>query len=911
MFSVHKIKKLISALLVFIVSVSALQFQVSAATATVGFSDITGNSALATVTINLGANEYYDQAYLDISTQSDFRDIVSPLTITSYTGNVKQVPVTGLLPNTTYYARAQFYYGASQTYVAQAVTNFTTAASGADVSVYDLTVTSVLGAAAAVEAKYTAGSTVMLLGEQGIVYSSTDTNPVVGGANTQIAYNTYGSGGIIRAGILNLTTARYYIKAFVSYRDSAGATKYAYSPMYTHNASATSAGAPTVTTDTAYRSGNAIYAQGTVTNLGNSALTDYGFVYSNSNNTPTFENSPAIKGTFRTQNAIFEASVAIPNYTAGTYYFRAYAANAYGRAYGAVTAVNLAQQGAYVTLQSEDFVGSQSAQFTIYVPTQGVNTLIERGVVLSKATNPVNPTKPAIDGVNVIVVNADKNSGAGAIAGEISVTVENLEKNTEYYVRAYVKTNTGTYYSADEGRKIKTQNEDSIETLVATEITNTSATVGGRIPGIPDYTVRGRGVVYSAVNTMPDISNSLYAAHERNEPGEYTVSLTGLTPRTTYYVRAYYNTINGYTYGSVRTFVTEENSYATVNEIVDIGESTATVRATISNDIYYNVTERGAVYSSSQTVPTINNSDFRTADTTGSGNYEVKLINLSPNTKYYVRAYARTSQGYNYSLVKEFITSQDVLIKISYRTSDGTVIGSEDITCATGTVINAEDLKLPANYKLESTGFTHTVTGSDSFVVVVVPEVRAEAPYTEGVGNYSFAPNIPMTRLDVVKMVYNLMGEGKTYESALKLTDMPTDFSSANAVNFCTSRGIISGYEDNTFKPYNGITRAEFAVIINKAYALAPNNSVNVSLTDIGTHWGRTYITIAVQNNIISGYEDKTFKPDRQVTRAEAVTMTALASKRTLAPLGTAQFTDVAPTDWFYQFIMNAAIPSA
>jgi hypothetical protein len=368
--------------------------------------------------------------------------------------------------------------------------------------------------------------------------------------------------------------------------------------------------------------------------------------------------------------------------------------------------------------------------------------------------------------------------------------------------------------------------------------------------------------------------------------------------------------VAGYTYGNVRTFKTEDNIYLKINDIGSVIGGEATAKASVSGDRAGNVIERGFIYSNTITSPSVENSFNKQAITGGAGDFEVKLEGLAANSKYYVRAYARdTANKYYYSPVKEISTTGEVLIKISYRTSNGVVVGNEDIAAALGAVISAANLNVPAGYKL-SGAFNYPVVGNDSFIVDVEPDVEVERAYAKGAGNKMFMPNDTMIRLDVVKMIYNLLGDGKTYDSARRFSDMPiNDPEAVNAINFATSRGIISGYDDGTFGPYKGVTRAEMTVIINKALNLTPNNSVAVELTDISAHWGRTYITIAVQNGYIIGYEDKTFKPDRQVTRAEAVTMVANATKRSMEPLGTAQFTDVRPTDWFYRVIMNAAIP--
>jgi len=84
--------------------------------------------------------------------------------------------------------------------------------------------------------------------------------------------------------------------------------------------------------------------------------------------------------------------------------------------------------------------------------------------------------------------------------------------------------------------------------------------------------------------------------------------------------------------------------------------------------------------------------------------------------------------------------------------------------------------------------------------------------------------------------------------------------------------GIIQGYEDGTFRPNANITRAEFAAIA--ARFMSSGYDVEEDLfTDIANHWARESINDAAMAGWINGYEDGAFRPDAAITRAEAVTL--------------------------------------
>ena len=79
-----------------------------------------------------------------------------------------------------------------------------------------------------------------------------------------------------------------------------------------------------------------------------------------------------------------------------------------------------------------------------------------------------------------------------------------------------------------------------------------------------------------------------------------------------------------------------------------------------------------------------------------------------------------------------------------------------------------------------------------------------------------------------------------------------------------------------------------------------------MALKDIDGHWGKKYIESAVRAGFITGYGDGTFKPDREVNRAEFVTMVDKALELRDENTVNLLFTDVRHTDWFYGEIQKA-----
>ena len=94
------------------------------------------------------------------------------------------------------------------------------------------------------------------------------------------------------------------------------------------------------------------------------------------------------------------------------------------------------------------------------------------------------------------------------------------------------------------------------------------------------------------------------------------------------------------------------------------------------------------------------------------------------------------------------------------------------------------------------------------------------------------------------------------------------------SVYLLTKMGIFTGYEDGSFRPSATVTREEMAVLI--ARSLTKNRNVldfDFSDGDLISDWAKEGIKKAYTFGLIKGYEDKTFKPNNVVTRAEMLAM--------------------------------------
>ena len=156
------------------------------------------------------------------------------------------------------------------------------------------------------------------------------------------------------------------------------------------------------------------------------------------------------------------------------------------------------------------------------------------------------------------------------------------------------------------------------------------------------------------------------------------------------------------------------------------------------------------------------------------------------------------------------------------------------------------------------------------------PELNTEDHYAYIVGyeDGSVQPEGDITRAEVATIFFRLLTDesrNEFWSQTNDYTDVPADAWYNNAVSTLSNAGIIDGYEDGTFKPDGNITRAEFATIAVRFFEATYDGEDLFS--DIAGHWAQDYINEAANAGIVDGYPDGTFRPQQYITRAEAMTM--------------------------------------
>ncbi len=113
-------------------------------------------------------------------------------------------------------------------------------------------------------------------------------------------------------------------------------------------------------------------------------------------------------------------------------------------------------------------------------------------------------------------------------------------------------------------------------------------------------------------------------------------------------------------------------------------------------------------------------------------------------------------------------------------------------------------------------------------------------------------------------------------DNSLVFNDITGHWAEDNIKKLIAS-GSINGYPDGTFKPDNNITRAEFITVLVKAFNM--NSTSEGNFEDTRNHWAKDFINSALDNKVIQGYSDSLFGPDELITREQMAVMVAKALK--------------------------------
>lgn len=385
-------------------------------------------------------------------------------------------------------------------------------------------------------------------------------------------------------------------------------------------------------------------------------------------------------------------------------------------------------------------VSYTSANVTGEVTDEGSSPVTDRGFVYGKQGEAREDTMYCGNGT-----------------GEFPTRLTNLETNTTYNCMAFARNDAGTAYSGKATFTTLPMAQSEITTSEPTNIGHTHATCGGYVNSDGGSEVMERGVCW-ATTANPTTNNS--HLNSGTGTGEFSINVTGLTANTTYHVRAYAVNSVGTVYGDNMTFKTQRYTPPTVTtiEVTNIGYTTATCGGNIVNNGGLNITEKGVCWATTQN-PTTENS-YLVCNGNETGGFTINITGLSPNTRYYLCAYAKNNNGTAYGDNVSFKTL-DYNTPI-VTTSNATIITNATITCGGNVTADGGASVTARGVCWSKTSQTPTISGSHT---------------TDGTGTGVFTSNITGLTQNTTYYVraYATNSKGTSYGATKQfITSKPT-----------------------------------------------------------------------------------------------------------------------------------------
>ena len=434
---------------------------------------------------------------------------------------------------------------------------------------------------------------------------------------------------------------------------------------------------------------NSVTLNGIIKSAGVPQYGERGFVYGTLSYPTLNDNFISVPGT-----GIGAFSATLHNLQLGqTYYVRSYASTKIGNE---IQTVYSRDQASFryeaklptVSIYPVNTISyvSGSVSFSGEVSYVGDPTYEEKGFVYSSNTNPlISDNKVKVDGNN---------------SGSFSVAVSGLATNMDYYVRSYAINKAGVAYSNSIQFKVNPK-EPYVGGMSSTvDKEHKTATLKATVSGLADPPVQELGFVYSNISSNPTLSDYRVKIEGQTE-GEISTTIPVDIDKT-YTWMVYLITDAGTKYSRSESFKTS-TTYPSVATLAASNENTKNGTVTLNGKInglgVPTYTEKGFVYSSSTTLPTISDTKV-TVSGTSTGQYSIALTGLKTNTFYYARAYAINVKGIVYGdviqlLGPDYYTYSTLKLQIQKNAGPEATLTSATNACNSSTLGGYSDWRLP------------------------------------------------------------------------------------------------------------------------------------------------------------------------------------------------------------------------
>ena len=311
---------------------------------------------------------------------------------------------------------------------------------------------------------------------------------------------------------------------------------------------------------------------------------------------------------------------------------------------------------------------------------------------------------------------------------------------------------------------------------------------------------------------------------------------------------------------------------STISRDIEVELYTVNSKGQKSDSTFVRLTSEGSYITNNGTVPTpntvpeiianditirpntlFNPLDYVKAEDKEDGNITSKII-VKENT-------VNTSKEGTYKVVytvtdsdKNTVTKE---IKVTVKSNEKPVINASDVEIKVGDTFN------PLDYVKAEDKEDGNITSK-----IIVKENTVN---TSKEGTYKVVYTVTDSdKNTVTKEIKVTVKSNEKPVINVNLSDIKGHWAESQ-INEFISNGHINGYNDGTFKPNNSITRAEFVKIFNKYFGLTKTSGK--VFNDTKNHWAKIEIDIAVTNGVCNGVSETEFRPNDPITREQAAKM--------------------------------------
>ena len=379
------------------------------------------------------------------------------------------------------------------------------------------------------------------------------------------------------------------------------------------------------------------FVVGKVQDVAYSPTIERGFIYASNADVNGYGNTIKLD----TNITIFKSQLTklTPN---KTYYYKAYAKNKYGTAYGELKNFTT---GDYLlpnlTTDSVSNITLTSVKIYGNIISDGETPILKRGFNISTDAKPTTTDSTFVTGDGI---------------GAFNLVVIKLKPNTKYNVIAFATNAKGTSY----GKEITFSTLDyklpTIQTNPATDIGLDVVTLSGNVKDLGRGELKERGIVLSK-SQKPMVDDMKFKSSV-TDAGEYKIVVTKLEVNTKYYARAYTQNEAGIVYGDEINFTTDNYTAPKVstNDLQNISFTSLRAGVDVQSEGNTKVTDKGVVISTNST-PDLSDLKIQMGD--GIGGDMRDIGGLVSNTTYYLRGYATNKWGTSYGDIRKFTTKDN------------------------------------------------------------------------------------------------------------------------------------------------------------------------------------------------------------------------------------------------------------